>query len=72
VLVKWYSTTLSPFLSFYLLENIWNADETSLFFRQLMRKSLVFKKENPKGTEIAKERVTVLLAASAGENFCRA
>lgn len=46
---KWYSG-LPNILQLYELKNIWNADETGLFFKQLPRKSLVFNGKKAKGT----------------------
>ena len=46
-------------------EDIFNADETGLFYRTMPNKSMVLKGANTSNGKLAKERVTVLLAASA-------
>ena len=45
-------------------EDIFNADETGLFYRQLRSESLVQKGEDCRGAKLLKERLTVLLACS--------
>lgn len=49
----------------YNMKDIFNADETALFYRQIPKKSLVTKMDKCKGGKLAKERVTVLLCCSA-------
>lgn len=49
----------------YALKDIFNADETGLYYRSLPRTSLVHKNDDKKGIKTAKERMTVLLACSA-------
>ena len=49
----------------YGLKDIWNADETGLFWRALPDKSLSVKKGRCKGGKYAKQRITVLLIANA-------
>lgn len=50
--------------------NIFNADETAFFYRQLPTASLVEKGEKCKGGRLAKERVSIMLCCSAtGEKF---
>ena len=49
----------------YAIEDQFNADETTIFYRQLPRKSLVFKGELCKGGKFAKERVSIILCCSA-------
>ena len=44
--------------------NIFNADETGLFYRSLPNRSMVQKGDSCKGGKNAKERVTVLLDSS--------
>ena len=46
-------------------KDIFNADETGLFFRTLPNRSLVVRTDSCKGGKQSKERITVLLAASA-------
>ena len=49
----------------YELKDIWNADETGLFWRALPDKSLSVSKGRCKGGKYAKQRITVLLIANA-------
>lgn len=49
----------------YELADVFNADETGLYYRSLPRTSLVHKDDDKKGIKTAKERMTVLLACSA-------
>ena len=49
----------------YQLRDIFNADETGLFYRALPTKSMSVKGEEAKGGKKSKERITVLLACSA-------
>ena len=49
----------------YEPRNIFNADETGLFFRALPTKSMVTKGDLCNGGKNSKDRITVLLAASA-------
>jgi hypothetical protein len=53
----------------YKLRDIFNADETGLFYRVLPIKSMTVRGEKAKGGKKSKERITVLLACSAGEKF---
>ena len=48
----------------YELKDVFNADETGLFFRGLPERSLVVKKGERKGGKKAKERITLLLCCS--------
>ena len=49
----------------YKIEDIFNADETGLFFCSLPNRSMVTKGDTCKGGKIAKKRITVLLCCSA-------
>ena len=49
----------------YAIEDQFNADETVVFYRQLLRKSLVFKGESCKSGKFAKERLSIMLYCSA-------
>ena len=49
----------------YSLENVFNADETGLYFRALPSKSMVVKGQDYAGVKTSKDRITVLLCASA-------
>lgn len=52
----------------YDRSNIFNADETSLFFKALPNKSYVLNKEECKGGKHSKERFTVLLCSNWSGN----
>ena len=49
----------------YEAKDIFNADETGMFFRAMPTKSIVTKGDSCIGGNNAKDRITVLLAASA-------
>lgn len=49
----------------YEPKNIFNADETGLFYRTVPTRSMVAKGDRCKGGKVAKERITVLLCCSA-------
>lgn len=49
----------------YEAKDIFNADETALFYRQIPKKSLVTKVDKCTGGKLAKERLSVLLCCSA-------
>jgi len=55
----------------YAQRDIFNADETGLFYRALPTRLLVIKGDEAKGGNKSKDRITVLLACSAiGEIKC--
>lgn len=54
----------------YAASDIFNADETGLFFRTMPNKSLVCKGASTSNGKLAKDRITVLLAASATGSLC--
>jgi hypothetical protein len=62
--VSEYKPKLLEFISPYDPKNIYNADETGLFFRALSTKSLVIKGEKCTGGKMSKERLTVLLCGN--------
>lgn len=54
----------------YELKDIFNCDETGLFWRGVPTRSFVKQPEKAKGGKLAKERVTILLTSSAtGEKW---
>ncbi|GBN68192.1 Tigger transposable element-derived protein 4 [Araneus ventricosus] len=61
---NWKTETPSKILKDYKPENIFNADETALFFQCLPQKTLTFKKEKCFGGKQSKERLTVMLGAN--------
>ena len=60
-----WSSRLPDICKGYVKEDIFNADETGLFYRTMPSKSMVTKGSNTSNGKLAKERITVLLAASA-------
>ena len=61
---NWLTLNIPTLLSGYEARNIYNADETGLFFRLLLDKTLIFKKESCHGGKHSKERITVLVGAN--------
>ncbi|GBN46298.1 Tigger transposable element-derived protein 6 [Araneus ventricosus] len=61
---NWITETLSKTLKVYKPENIFNADETALFFHSLPQKTLTFKKEKCFGGKRSKARLIVMLGAN--------
>ena len=64
VVADW-SKRLPDICKGYKLEDIFNADETWLFYRTLPNRALVVKGDACKGGEKAKDRMTALVACSA-------
>jgi hypothetical protein len=64
VLEDW-QKRLPDLLRGYNREDVFNADETGLFYRALPQRTLAIKGDPAKGTKTAKDRITVLLACSA-------
>ncbi|GFU01880.1 uncharacterized protein TNCV_1523771 [Trichonephila clavipes] len=58
---KW-QNSLSDLIKEYEPRNIFNTDETGLFFKCLTEKTFTFKKEKCHGGKHSKERLTILLA----------
>jgi hypothetical protein len=61
---EWTITKLPLLLKDYAAKDIFNADETGLFWRLLPNKTLCMKGETCTGGKLSKERVTVLVAAN--------
>ncbi|GBM90303.1 Tigger transposable element-derived protein 6 [Araneus ventricosus] len=61
---NWITETLNKILKDYKPENIFNADETALFFQCLPQKTLTFKKENCFGGKQSKARLSAILGAN--------
>lgn len=59
-----WKASLSEMIKTYDPKNIFNADETALFYKCLPDKTYEFKKEKCHGGKLSKERVTLLLAAN--------
>ena len=62
---QWVSSSLPILLQGYEPKNVFNADETGLFFKLLPDKTLEFKKEPWHGGKHSKDRITVLVGANA-------
>ncbi|GFS85783.1 tigger transposable element-derived protein 6 [Trichonephila clavipes] len=60
---KW-QNSLSDLIKEYEPRNIFNTDETGLFFKCLPEKTFTFKKEKCHGGKNGKERLTILLAVN--------
>ncbi|XP_005112478.1 tigger transposable element-derived protein 4 [Aplysia californica] len=60
----WLSSTLPALLLEYSREDIYNCDETGLYYKCLPDKTLALKGETCSGGEKAKHRLTVLVAAN--------
>ncbi|KAH9125393.1 hypothetical protein AeMF1_003979 [Aphanomyces euteiches] len=63
--VDTWRSSLVNLLHGYSLADVFNCDETGLFWRGLPRKTLAFKSDPCTGGKLAKERVSVLLTCSA-------
>lgn len=61
---NWIEQKLPSLIEPYSPNNIFNADETGLFFKCLPNKTLTFKNQRCFGGKHSKERVTVLLGAN--------
>ncbi len=48
----------------YAPDDVYNADETALYYRAMPETTFMFKDENAKGCKIAKDRITVLTCVS--------
>ena len=59
-----WDTTLKEILENYEPRNIYNADETGLFYKCLPNKSLCFEREVCTGQKVPKNRISLLLAAN--------
>jgi len=60
---KWKTEVLEPLLMKYPKEDVFNIDETGLFYRKT-DKTLSFKGEKCSGGKLSKERLTVALCAN--------
>lgn len=60
----WKQTVLKEILDEYAQKDIFNADETGLFFKCLPNRTLTFKNDPCFGGKHSKQRITVLVAAS--------
>lgn len=63
-MVEWIKQ-LPSLIKDYDMKDIFNADETGLFYRALPTKSLAFKCSNSHGSKKVKHRITIMFCASA-------
>lgn len=63
-----WKTKLQTILSEYQAEDIFNADETGLFYRMMPEKTLEYKNVKCHGGKMSKERVTVMVCANMTGN----
>ena len=67
---EWQTNCLPALLKQFKAEDIFNADETGLFYRCLSDRTHVFKNDKCAGGKLSKERLTVLVTArKAGEKL---
>ena len=62
---EWVETELAALREHFRPEDIFNADETGLFYKRLPSRGLTFKSEVIRGRRVSKSRITVLVAASS-------
>ena len=61
---QWLANEWPKILEKYKPEDIYNADETSLFYQQLPDKAIAFRGEKVRGPKCSKKRVTLLLVVN--------
>ncbi|GAV05059.1 hypothetical protein RvY_15245 [Ramazzottius varieornatus] len=64
--IPWLTVDLPALLELIHPENIWNCDETGIWWRNAGTKSLVFGNKQDKGIKIAKDRITAHISVSGG------
>ena len=64
IVQEWRDETLSNILSTYEAKDIFNADETALFWKHTPDQTLAFKGEKPEGRKKKKDRITILVTAN--------
>ena len=62
--VEEWKKRLPTLIDSYSTENVYNADETGLFFKLLPDRSMVLSRDSCKGWKRSKERYTVLLCSN--------
>jgi hypothetical protein len=70
LLHEWKAITLRQVLDTFSLCDIYNADETGLFWKALPVHALASKNECVSGGKLSKERVTCLVCASMAGEKC--
>jgi transcriptional regulator with XRE-family HTH domain len=67
---RWVSDTFTQICTQFKTDEIWNADETGLYWRRLPRLALMERGKKLRGIHLSKDRVSVLLCCSmTGEKF---
>ncbi len=61
---KWVTEVLPTILARYSLSQVFNCDETAVFYRRMARKGFVAAGENPAGSKQAKECLTALVTCN--------
>ena len=61
---SWLDKSLPPLLSSYHPRDVFNADETGVFYRLLPNKTLCFKGDSCHGGKLSKERITAMVCAN--------
>lgn len=69
--VENFRACLPSLLAEYSPSDIYNADETGLFYKMLPDKTLHYKRERCHGGKMSKERITVLPICNMTGNICR-
>lgn len=64
VALGWIENTFMPLMSRYEEKNVFNADETGLFFKCLPNKTFAFKNDQCKSGKHRKERLTIMFCAN--------
>jgi hypothetical protein len=70
LLHEWKAIKLRQILDTFSPRDIYNADETELFWKALPDRTLVFKNQRVSGGKFSKERVTCLVRASMAGEEC--
>lgn len=69
---QWLSGKLRELLAPYSLNDVFNADETALYYKLLPDKTITYKDDSCAGGKRSKERITVMACANAsGTERCR-
>lgn len=64
VALDWIENTFMPLMSRYEEKDVYNADETGLFFKCLPNKTFAFKDDQCKNGKHSKERLTIMFCAN--------
>lgn len=64
IVTSWLEKTLAPMLSSYHPRDVFNADETGVFYRLLPDKTFCFKGDSCHGGKQSKERITAMVCAN--------